>query len=68
MSGGWNGKIQLIDSDSGRVLSTHIGHSNGISRTISKLVFLKDGKTLASACEDGTILLWDWDRITNRDR
>ena len=68
VSGGWDGKIQLIDSDSGQVLSTHTGHSDGISRKISKLVFLEDGKTLASACEDGTILLWDWDRITNRDR
>ncbi|MYB64737.1 hypothetical protein F4X73_08605 [Candidatus Poribacteria bacterium] len=68
VSGGWDGKIRLIDSDSGQVLSTHTGHADGISRKISKLVFLEDGKTLASACEDGTILLWDWDRITNRDR
>lgn len=68
VSGGWNGSIKLIDSDSGQVLSTHTGHADGISRKISKLVFLEDGKTLASACEDGTILLWDWDRITNRDR
>lgn len=68
VSGGWDGKIRLIDTDSGQVLSTHIGHADGISRKISKLVFLEDGKTLASACEDGTILLWDWKKITNRDR
>ena len=69
VSGGWDGKIQLIDSVSGQVLSTYTGHAGGIlSKQISKLVFFEDGKTLASACEDGTILLWNWEKITNRDR
>ena len=68
VSGGWDGRIRLIDTDSGQVLSTHTGHADGISKKISKLVFLQDGKTLATASADGTILLWDWEKITNRDR
>ena len=62
VSGGWDGKIQLLDAQTGHLLSTHIGHGSWLSK-INKLIFLEDGKTLASASEDGTILLWDWEKI-----
>ena len=54
-----NGKIQLFDAQSLQLLSTHAGHANDISA----LLFLADGKTLVSASEDGTMLLWDWYKI-----
>ncbi len=58
------GSIRLIDPISGTFLSIHTGHSDGLmSRGISKLIFLQEGKTLASAGRDGTILLWDWEKI-----
>ena len=67
VSGRRSGSIQLLDSYSGQVHSTHTGHSEGIeSKQIIKLLFLDDGKTLVSACQDGTILLWDWEKITKR--
>ena len=60
--GKW-GKIQLLDAHTGHLLSTHIGHASWIDGQITKLVFLEDRKTLASASRDGTILLWDWEKI-----
>jgi len=66
--GGGKGKIQLLDAHTGQLLSTHIGHTSWIKRQINKLVFLEDGKTLASASEDGTILLWDWKKIRQENK
>lgn len=58
------GRIRLIDPKSGTFLSMHTRHPDGLtSRGNSKLIFLQDGKTLAGAGWDGTILLWDWERI-----
>lgn len=52
--------IQLWDVDTGTDLGTLSGHTEGIET----LVFSHDGKTLASSSWDGTVLLWDWDKIS----
>lgn len=65
VAGTWDGKIHLLDAESGSRISTHIGHKSYIKCSINKLVFLNEGKTLASASEDGTIILWDWEKIAN---
>ena len=57
---GWQLLIQLWDVDTGTDLGTLSGHTEGIE----KLVFSHDGKTLASSSWDGTVLLWDWDKIS----
>ena len=63
VSGGWDGKMQVFNIRTGQLLSTHIGNTSWIESAIKALVFLEDRKTLASASEDGTILLWDWQKI-----
>ena len=52
--------IQLWDVDTGIDLGTLSGHTEGIET----LVFSHDGKMLASGSLDGTVLLWDWDKIS----
>ena len=52
-------QIQLWGVDTGRSLGTLSGHTE----PIEALVFSHDGKTLASGSEDGTVLLWDWNKI-----
>lgn len=56
----FNGTIQLFDAQSLQHLSTYEGHGDDIN----SLLFLSDGETLVSASEDGTMLLWDWEKIT----
>ena len=51
--------IQLWDVDTGTDLGTLSGHTE----PIETLVFSHDGKTLASGSQDGTVLLWDWEKI-----
>ncbi len=51
--------IKLWDVDTGQEAETLFGHTD----RIETLVFSHDGKTLASGSEDGTVLLWDWDKI-----
>ena len=55
----WHPVIQLWDVNTGADLGILSGHTE----PIETLVFSHDGKTLASGSEDGTILLWDWDKI-----
>ena len=55
-------KIQLWDLNNltnspGVILPGHNGW-------IRSLEFSADGKTLASGSDDGTILIWDWDKLT----
>ncbi len=53
-------KLKLIDVETGNEFSFHTTHSE----SIETLVFSHDGKTLASASADGTVLLWDWEQIS----
>ena len=56
-----SGGIQLRDVATGKVLNTLDGHT-GSAVAFS---FSPDGKTLVSAGDDGTILLWDWEEVLN---
>ena len=56
-------EIRLFDVETRKELPPiRTGHTVGINA----LVFSHDGKTLATGAADGTILLWDWDRITKK--
>ena len=58
-------EIQLWDVKSGQQFPSILtGHTLGIQT----LVFSNDGKTLASGDADGTVLLWDWDKIISKAR
>jgi len=56
--------IQLWDVDTGRDLNLLSGHTS----FIETLVFSHDGKMLASGSMDGTVLLWDWEKIVTKAR
>ena len=56
------GTFQLWDAKSGELLTTLTGHTD----VIDAFAFSEDGKTLATGSWDGTILLWDWEKIANR--
>ena len=59
VSGHGNGEVKVWDVFSGDLLSAHKGHN----WMINDLLFLDDGRTLASASRDGTILLWNWEQM-----
>ena len=54
------GGIELWDLATGDKLTTLDGHTE----QVETLKFSPDGKTLVSTGHDGTILVWDWDKIT----
>ncbi len=56
--------IRLWEVPSGRILRTLAGHTE----SIKALRFSPDGKTLASCSGDGTILLWDWEKISQSEK
>lgn len=64
--GKWDGKFQLYDTQTCQLLTTHKGHSSWLNK-ITDLIFLEEGKTLASTSEDGTIILWDWEKISQKN-
>lgn len=53
--------ISLWDVDTGDKLISLQGHTEHIE----SLTFSPDGKILASGSEDGTVLLWNWDKIVS---
>lgn len=55
-------EIELWDTN-GNNLGTLSGHTE----SITTLVFSHDGKTLASGSNDGTVLLWDWEKISTKN-
>ena len=54
-----NGRIELFDMTTGEKITMLNGHT----QSVETLVFSPDRKTLVSTGQDGTILLWDWDKI-----
>ncbi len=63
VSGDANGEVKLWDVYSGNLLSSHKVHYG----LIKDLLFIEHGKTLATAGRDGTIILWDWEKIARID-
>jgi WD40 repeat protein len=59
---GWKNLIQLWGVNNGWDLGTISGHTE----EITTLEFSTDGKTLASGSKDGTVLLWDWEKIITK--
>ena len=58
----WDFPIKIWNVETGNQLTPLTGHTEHITT----LVFSHDGKTLASGSEDGTVLLWDWDKIITK--
>ena len=65
-----DGKILLDTGSSGIELwdtnGSNLGTLSGHTESITTLVFSHDGKILASGSSDGTVLLWDWDKIITK--
>ena len=58
----WDVQIKIWDIETGSELTTLTGHT----QKITTLAFSHDGKTLASGSHDGTLLLWDWEKIISK--
>ncbi len=57
-----NIRMKLWDVETGQEIRTLSGHTE----LIEALTFSHDGKILASGSFDGTVLLWDWEKISKR--
>ncbi len=58
-----NIRMKLWDVEIGEEIRTLSGHTE----FIESLAFSHDGKILASGSFDGTVLLWDWEKISKRE-
>jgi len=54
---GWEKRIEIRETSSGRLVKTFYGHSGDIK----SVKFINDGKHLLSAGEDGTVRIWNSD-------
>ena len=59
----------LLDTRGAKIIlwgtnGNDLGTLSGHTETITTLVFSHDGRTLASGSDDGTVLLWDWEKIS----
>lgn len=59
-----SGLIRLWKLPSGRILKTRAGRTEGVEA----VRFSPDGKTLASCRGDGTILIWDLEKISQSSK
>jgi WD40 repeat protein len=56
----YEGTIRLVDASTGKEIRRFEGHGRGSgTRSVTRIDFSPDGKTLASVATDGTIRLWD---------
>lgn len=55
----WDSPIMMWYVETGHFLGNISGHSG----PVETFVFSHNGKILASGSQDGTVLLWDWDKI-----
>ena len=62
VSGGSNGTIQVRETRTFNVSKILKGHTD----LVNDLAFFPDGKTLATASRDGTVILWDWEYIKQK--
>lgn len=57
----WYNQIKILDVDTGKIYTPLTGHTEDITA----FAFSQDGMILASASKDGSILLWDWNKMIN---
>ncbi len=58
----WDSQIMMWHVETGQLLGNISGHTE----PVETLEFSHNGKILASGSKDGTVLLWDWDKIMSQ--